>query len=265
MKQLLLSFGIFASLLGQAQLKEGRIIYERNIQLPVRMFRTDDGSSAPQPPRTRTDQFELLFGNNQSLWQYLPTANNEEAGTVTTRDGGSVMVMRVGSNDVNYANLTTGLRVDQREVMDRNFVVTDSLRRNNWKLTEETKKVLTYTVRKAIGTNVVTRPRITMENGEMKREMVTDTVKVIAWFTTEIPVSVGPEAGQLPGAILEMDVNNGQTVYRALEVSPKVSLSKIREPKDGKKVTQAEFVAERDKLMEEMRKNMPRGNLIRMN
>jgi GLPGLI family protein len=110
---------------------------------------------------------------------------------------------------------------------------------------------------------------MTMENGEMKRQMVTDTSTVVAWFSTDIPVSIGPAdmQGQLPGAILEVDVNNGQTVYKTLEVSPKVNVGKIKEPKDGKKITAAEFTKEREKLMEEMRKNMPGGGekrVIRM-
>jgi GLPGLI family protein len=101
---------------------------------------------------------------------------------------------------------------------------------------------------------------MTMENGEMKRQVIPDTSEMIAWFTTDIPIAIGPEIqGQLPGAILELEVNKGQTVYKAIEISPKVNLAKIKEPNDGKKVTAAEFTKEREKLMEEMRRNMPNG------
>jgi GLPGLI family protein len=107
---------------------------------------------------------------------------------------------------------------------------------------------------------------MTMENGEMKREVISDTVNVIAWYTTDVPVPAGPAyTGQLPGLILELDVNNGQSITRAIEFSPKVAANKIKEPKDGKKLTAAEFTKEREKLLEEMRKNMPAGNVIRMN
>ncbi len=64
--------------------------------------------------------------------------------------------------------------------------------------------------------------------------------------------------------ILELDVNNGQSVTKAIEFSPKVAVTKIKEPKDGKHMTAAEFSKEREKMMEEMRKNMPAGNVIRM-
>ena len=127
---------------------------------------------------------------------------------------------------------------------------------------------LGYTAQKATAQRVEQRPRITMENGEMKREMVSDTSAIVAWFTTNIPVPAGPQEfqGSLPGLILELDANNGRAVYRAIEVSPKVNLSSIKEPKGGKRVTPAEFDKERDALLEELRKNNPGGNrVIRMN
>lgn len=250
------------SIMAQAQLKEGRIIYERTMQLQNRMFNADPNIAA-QIPKSRTDQFELLFGNKQSLWQFLPNANNEEQGTFS---GNGIVLRFGGSNDIAYYNFDKGTKVDQREIMDRSFVVTDSIAKGQWKLTDETKTVLNYTVRKALGQRITSRPQITMENGEMKRQMIADTSVVIAWFTTDIPVPVGPEIqGQLPGAILELDINKGQLVYKALEVSAKVNVNKVKQPKDGKKVTVAEFAQEREKLMEEMRRNMPNGgNRVRI-
>ncbi|HEX2532496.1 MAG TPA: GLPGLI family protein, partial [Chitinophagaceae bacterium] len=92
-----------------------------------------------------------------------------------------------------------------------------------------------------------------------------DTAVVVAWFTTDIPVPAGPDVqGQLPGLILELDLNNGRDVYRAVEVTQKVNTSAIKEPKGGKRLTQAEFEQERDKAMEEMRRNMPAGRQIRI-
>jgi GLPGLI family protein len=259
MKKLILPLLAILSVAAEAQVKEGRIVYERTMQLPTRVIR--NAETEMQLPKSRTDQYELLFGNNQSVYQFLPNANDETPGSFS----GNGIVMRFGGmNDIVYHNFETGTRVDQREFMDRSFVISDSVRPGKWKLTDETKTIFTYTARKAIGTNIISRPQVTMENGEMKRTMITDTVTVIAWFTTDIPVPVGPDMqGQLPGAILEMDINKGQVVYKALEVTPKVNVGKIKAPKDGKKVTPAEYTAERDKLMEEMRKNMPAGNVIR--
>lgn len=262
MKKYLLVLGCLFAIAAQAQLKEGRVVYERTIQTPARNFGNLDPEIARQIPRSRTDQFELLFSGSQSLWQYLPSATSDD-GVVAT--GNMVLRFNAGSNDVSYANFEKGVKVDQREIMDRKFVVSDTIAKGDWKMTGETKQILNFTAHKATAQRVVSRPRVTMENGEMKREMSTDTISIVAWYSTDIPVATGPDyQGQLPGMILELETNNGQTSYKAIEVSPKVNAAKIREPKDGKKVTSAEFAKERDKIMEDMRRNMPAGNTIRI-
>jgi GLPGLI family protein len=59
----------------------------------------------------------------------------------------------------------------------------------------------------------------------------------------------------LPGTILEIDINNGRNTFKAIEISPKVDVAKIKEPSKGKKVTAEEFAKEREKLMQEMMQN----------
>lgn len=268
MKKIFLVAASAFSLLAVAQTKEGKVIYERTTQMGAMRF---GGNLPPEvqaqierAPRSRTDQYELLFSPEHSLYQYLPNAAAEEGGS-TFSGGGAIIQMRRNVNEVSYANFAAGTRVDQREVLDKNFVVTDTIQKLQWKLSTETKPILNFTARKATATNIVTRPIMSMENGQMKRETITDTVPVVAWFTTEVPVPTGPNyQGQLPGLILELDVNKGQNVIRAIEFSPKVATHKIKEPKDGKRLTAAEFTIERDKMMEEMRRNMPAGNVIRM-
>ena len=87
--------------------------------------------------------------------------------------------------------------------------------------------------------------------------IVSGIIGIIAWFTNEIQGSFGPEMyqGQLPGAILEMDINNGKSTFKALEVLSKIDVAKIKEPSKGKKVTPEEFVKEREKLMNDMQMN----------
>ena len=89
MKKLFVSIAICCSVFVQAQIKEGRVVYERTFQLPTRLF-GGNAEIAAQLPKSRTDQYELLFGNNQSLWQYLPDATNEgDPGTFAS--GGMVI------------------------------------------------------------------------------------------------------------------------------------------------------------------------------
>jgi GLPGLI family protein len=254
-----------------AQTKEGKVVYERTMR--TGNIRLGGGGELPpdiqaqmdRMPKTRTDQFELWFTPQHSLYQFLPNAAGD-GGDNTFSSGGVTIQMRgANANEVTYVDFAAHSRTDQREVMEKNFLVTDTLARVQWKLSDETKPLLNFMARKATATSVVQRPRVTMENGQMKREMVSDTVKVIAWYTTDVPVPAGPAyMGQLPGLILELDVNNGQSITKAIEFSAKVAANKIKEPGGGKRVTAAEFTKEREKIMEEMRKNMPAGNMIRM-
>lgn len=270
MKKTLLTAATFFAVFAQAQTKEGKVVYERTMQLQNMRF---GGANLPPEiqaqmanmPKTRTDQFELLFTQQHSLYQYLPNAVDESGGAQTFSGGGVTIQMRGMQNEISYVNLAAGTRVDQRDIMDRSYVVTDTVAKLKWKLSDETKTILNFTARKATATTVNQRPRMTMENGEMKREMVNDTVAVVAWYTTDVPVMAGPAySGQLPGLILELNNNNGQSIIKAIEFSPKVAANKIKEPSDGKKLTAAEFTVEGDKIMEERRKNMGPGNRVRM-
>ena len=260
MKQILIALCVFTVVAAEAQTKEGKVIYERVMQ--VRRPQGLSPEIAQQIPPSRTDNFELLFGNNQSLWRNIPKADGGD-GTVM---GNGVMFRSVGNDDVIFFDFTKGTRTDKREMFDNAFLVEDSVRKLSWKISEETKTILGHQARKATAQRIGVAYRTSMENGQMKREEYADTSSITAWFTTDFPVATGPQEfqGQLPGVILQLDVNNGRVVYNAVEISPRVSLSSIKEPKGGKRVSQAEYLKERDKMMEEMRKNMPAGSNIRI-
>lgn len=254
-----------AAIVAPTTIKEGKVVYERVIQMQINIQGMDE-SIARQLPRTRTDNFELQFGNNKSLWKQLPNVQ-EEANTFTSSGGNTVMIRggMMGGDDVTFTDFETGKRVDQRELDSKNYLVDDDIQKLSWKLTEDTKTILGYVARKAVAQQYTTRNIMSMENGEMKRQQLPDTVSVVAWFTLQVPVPAGPVfQGQLPGLILELDMNKGRTLYKAVEVSPKVNVAGIKEPKGGKRITQAEYVKERDKVMEEMRKNMPAGGNFRI-
>ena len=246
-----------------AQQKEGKVIYLRVAQMQMRMTAGND-QMAQMLPRTRTDKFELTFGNNQSLWKHIDEEDNLEE-----MSGGGVQIRMVGpgQNDVVFHDFTAGRKVEQRDMMEKKFIIADSIRKMNWKLTGETQTILGHVCQKAVAQRTGMRMQTTMENGKIERKEIADTTNIIAWFTTDIPVPAGPEVqGQLPGLILELDMNNGRMVYKALDIQQKADVASIKEPTKGKKVTPDEFTKERDKMMEEMQKNMQGGgrNVIRI-
>lgn len=109
---------------------------------------------------------------------------------------------------------------------------------------------------------------MTMDNGKMERKEIQDTANITAWFATDVPVSAGPAEyqGQLPGLILEMDVNNGRQTFKATGITEKADVAIIKEPNGKKRYTTAEFNKERDKMLEDMQRNNGGGQrMIRMN
>lgn len=255
MKKILIAgCALLSATLVQAQQKEGKVVYERISQLQIRISGMNE-EMQNSLPRTRKDNFELTFGNNQSLWKQAEKEMEDDA----SFSGGGMQIRMIGggADDVLYNNFETGKRVEQRDMFDKKFIIDDSIRSLKWKMTSETKTILNHNCIKATATQISPRTMMTMDNGKMERKEISDTALIIAWFASDIPVSAGPAEyqGQLPGLILEMDVNNGRQTFKALEISPKADLAIIKEPTGKKRYTQEEFRKERDKMLEEMQRN----------
>lgn len=242
----------------QAQQKEGKVVYQRTSQVTARFNINGEDQVIPQ---TRKDNFEVTFGNNQSLWK-AGEQEEEDAPSFSSEGGAQIRMIVAGSNDVLYTNFETGKRTEKREVMDKIFIVDDSVRSLKWKMTGETKTILDKPCMKAVATNITTRTTMNMENGKVERKEVQDTATIIAWFTSSIPVSAGPGEyqGQLPGLILEMDVANGRQKFVATSISEKADLTIIKEPTGKKHYTPEEFRVEREKMMKEMQQNNQGGH-----
>lgn len=257
MKKILITVCAFiAAFASQAQQKEGKVVYERTIQIQIRI---NDGHMNDEMqnmlPKTRKDNFELTFGNNQSLWKQAE--REVEDGGDWNSGGMQIRMVGSGTDDVLYNNFDSKTRVEQRDMFDKKFIIDDSIRSLKWKMTSETKTILNHNCIKATTTQINKRSQMTMDNGKMERKEIEDTALIIAWFATDIPVSAGPAdyQGQLPGLILEMDVANGRQVFKALEISPKADLAVIKAPTGKKRYTREEYRKEVDKMMDEMQRN----------
>lgn len=242
------SIFLCACISAMAQQKEGKVIYERVSHIQFQM----PGSQEPIK-QSRTDRYELNFANNQMVWQQLPEDIQAQESASNGAQGNFVFRVSSGSNDLIFVDFDKSKKVESREFADKKYLVSDSIRPGNWRLSEETMTILGYNCRKATTQRISTRSTVQMENGKMERTEVQDTSEVVAWFTLSVPVAVGPEYhGQLPGLILQLELNNGNSVYKAVEVSDKVNKSIIKEPTKGKKVTPEQFAAERKKMLDQM-------------
>lgn len=257
MKRILLAgFALSAVVLAQAQQKQGRVLYERVSQLQIRI-QDDHGGGALENmlPKSRTDHFELIFGNNQSIWRQAEEDNNDDGNF--SSGGMQIRMIGAGMDDVIFNNFDNGQKTELREMFERKFIIDDSTRPLKWKMTGETKMILNHSCMKATATQTSKRMTMNMDNGKMERKEVEDTSQLVAWFTSDIPVPAGPAEfqGQLPGLVLELDVANGRTVFRATEVTEKADLTLIKAPTGKKHYTRDEYRAEVTKMMDEMQKN----------
>jgi GLPGLI family protein len=210
-----------------AQVKEGKITYQETIDVHRRIPKENEQMKA-MLPQFRTNKFELFFADNKSLYK----AAEEEPDLSEQPQGGGGMVMRFGgASNIFYKDFTTQLGVEKRDLMEKEFIVEDSIRNISWKLTEgETKTILNHVCKKATG----------------KTERGSD---VTAWYAEDITISAGPgQFGGLPGLILGIDVNAGEIVLTAMEIGS-IKKADIKAPTKGKKVTPAEFTKIRKELL----------------
>src|SRR5690348_8090447 len=138
-KIVLISSALMITTLLNAQQKEGKVLYERTIQMHIEV--NDNDQLSQMLPKTRTDKFELTFGNNQSLWKHIDDEDNTDE---LTGGGGSmqIKIMTPGQNDVTFCDFNLGKEIEQREVFDKKYIVTDTLQKLNWKLTGETQTIM---------------------------------------------------------------------------------------------------------------------------
>lgn len=206
-----------------AQITEGRIVYEQKIDLHRRM---QDEQMKAMVPQFRTSKFELNFADNQSMYKM-----QEAEPDITENTGNGNFVMRFGgANAEYYKNFTTQKQVEKRELADKDFIIEDSIHHINWKLISETKTILGYTCKKATG----------------KTERGSD---VEAWYAEDIPVSSGPEIfNGLPGMILQIDINKEEFVTTAVNIEKIADKKELKAPTGGKKITPEDFAAKQKEL-----------------
>jgi len=221
---------LFLPLAAFAQNNEGVIVFEEKVNVH-RSLPPDAEDMKAMIPEFRIHQSELLFNATESLYR-----NIEEEEEDDDAGGGGVTMKITRPEVIFYRNFSTKHKTDFREFMGKNYLIEDTLAGGNWKLTGQTKQVLGYNCMSATTTDTVRKREIT------------------AWFTDGLSLSAGPQTfGQLPGMILEVDINKGEIVISAKKVDfKKLKKGDIEAPKKGEKITEAEF---QKKLADMLREN----------
>ncbi|OCX54835.1 GLPGLI family protein [Mucilaginibacter sp. PPCGB 2223] len=118
----------------------------------------------------------------------------------TPMNGFGISVMAEQNNTI-YTDLGTNTSVAQKKVYEETFLLKDSTRRINWKMTSETRDIAGYHCRRA-------------------NALIMDSIYVVAFYTDEIPVSGGPESFTgLPGMILGVALPHENITWFATKVT----------------------------------------------
>ena len=212
---------------------EGEIIYEDKINVHRRMQNEEFKAMVPE---FRTSEMILSFTEEESYYQAYenPDGESEE---VEAGPGMRMRMMR--ANNKIYKNLKEGNKVEEREFMNKKFLIKGEFDPLEWKMTTES--------------------RVILEHMCMKALFQDSTRNVEAWFAVDMPVPAGPSRyGQLPGVILELDINEGERILTAKQIDLKeLPKDAIKEPTKGKEVTSEEFRELMHERMKEM--NAQRG------
>ena len=169
-------------------------------------------------PQFRVLKSKLSFGDNKTLFTPIeadpPTNNLFSAAPLMTQ------------NNTIYTDLTAGLTTSQKKIFDDAFLLRDSTRKIKWKITDETRDIAGYHCRRANG-------------------IMLDTIYVVAFYTTQIPIPGGPESfNGLPGMILGVALPHENLTWFATKVTDnELPPNTIVPPKKGKSTDSQAFRA----------------------
>lgn len=189
---------IFAGSIGvQAQtqfLAKGKIEFERKINVH-RQFELEDNDTwykeyVSKLPKFYLSYFDLYFSDDKTVYKH-------------NRDGdGPKNIWGLGpaKENVIMTDLNKHAFTGAKRVFEENYLVQDSVRNIQWKITSETRDIAGFSCRKAVG-------------------VICDSVYVVAFYTDEILVSGGPESfNGLPGMILGLAIPRLYTTWFATKV-----------------------------------------------
>ncbi len=168
----------FKSTLAQVFIDKGMIEYEVKVNNHKAM---GEGTWADMMrdkfPKLSTSYYQLTFNTDKSI--YLFNRKDEK----TKMPWGNE-----GEDNVWYNDYVKESFIQQKSVFGDTYILTDSLIRIDWKMTNETREIAGFNCRKAVG-------------------KLFDSVYVFAFYTDEITVSGGPMGLHgLPGMILGITI-----------------------------------------------------------
>ena len=264
-KIITLSIVLLISSQVNAQDFQGEATYKSKRKIDIKLDSTQMASGmADQMMEMLKKQFEktyiLNFNKEESIYK------EEEALSAPNPQGMDVVMIMAGGSDVLYKNIKEKRFVNQNESFSKVFLIKDDLNEIEWKLESETRNIGDYTCFKATTTREVedVESEISFDGHEdlntTDEEPKMKEITITAWYTPQIPVSVGPgNYHGLPGLILEINDGTETVICSKIVLNPK-NASDIVEPDSGKELTQDAYDKIMDKKMKEMEERFRSNN-----
>jgi len=142
-------------------------------------------------PQFGTLNSTLIFNDNKSLFTPIEPKQpiKDLLGTPLAKQFNTV-----------YTDMANSKTVTLKDIYGEKIVMSDSLSKITWRLTDETQEVAGYTCRRANG-------------------LIQDSVYVVAFYTDKIWMSSGPESfSGLPGMILKVALPYENVIWTATKV-----------------------------------------------
>jgi len=152
-------------------------------------------------PQFKILKSTLTFQGDKTLFTPIEPEN--------PTNGFGISIMAEQNNTI-YTDLATNTSVAQKKVYEETFLLKDTTRKINWKITSETRDIVGYHCRRA-------------------NALILDSIYVVAFYTDEIPVSGGPESFTgLPGMILGVALPHENITWFATKVTD--MLASVQKP-----------------------------------
>jgi len=210
---------IFLSACLQAQnaifLTEGKIEFEKKVNMYALMEEGDSWNDLQKKtmPKFKSTYFDLLFTKNRTIYQ--PGRENPDNNKIFFSEN-------IAEENIVYSELDSSKSISQKKVFEQVFLIQDSTRQIQWKITDESRVIAGFQCRRA-------------------NAIIMDSIYVVAFYTDEIIAPGGPESFTgLPGMILGVSLPHQHVTWFATKVSATpVTAAQLRMPGKGKKVTNA--------------------------
>lgn len=164
-------------------------------------------------PQFSKTNFTLSFNDDYSLYNPTQnTTNNDQISLLTTKN-------------IVYSDLKNNTFVAKKSVLGDTYIVNDSIRKIQWKITNETREIAGFNCRRA-------------------NAIIMDSVYVVAFYTDQIVPKTGPESFTgLPGMVLGIVLPHEHITWFATKVFVKqIPNEEFKPPSGGKNVNNEKFL-----------------------